>query len=46
MAVYMGEQGAVQIARVANPEGFLTKLEPGDVNVERRRFRSWDRTTD
>ena len=38
MAVYMGEQGAVQIARVANPEGFLTKLEPGDVNVERRRF--------
>ena len=38
MAVFLGDSGYVEIRRDSDPKGLLTKLDPNDVNVVRKRF--------
>lgn len=38
MTVYLGDSGGVELRRNATDRPLLTQLDPGDVNVERRRF--------
>ena len=39
MSVYMGDDGGLLIKRTAVGQGLLrSKLDPGDVNVDRKRF--------
>lgn len=38
MAVFLGDSGYVEIRRDSDPKGLLTKLDPNDVNVIKKRF--------